>query len=148
MTDLIKIAIDAMGGDGSPKKIIDGILLNHQSNKNLFYKIFGNESEINKLINNKISKEYYEIINKKIKNIKIAFGGMAEVPKRAINCEKNLNNKNLSLTSFERAKNYLEKDFKPIDDMRATKEYRMEIAKNLLIKCFLEIKSNKLIRLN
>jgi len=89
-----------------------------------------------------------QIINKKIKNIKIAFGGMAEVPKRAINCEKNLNNKNLSLTSFERAKNYLEKDFKPIDDMRATKEYRMEIAKNLLIKCFLEIKSNKLIRLN
>ena len=25
MTDLIKIAVDAMGGDGSPKKIIDGI---------------------------------------------------------------------------------------------------------------------------
>ena len=89
-----------------------------------------------------------QIINKKIKNIKIAFGGMAEIPKRAINCEKNLNNKNLSLTSFERAKNFLEKDFKPIDDMRATKEYRMEIAKNLLIKCFLEIESKKLIRLN
>ncbi len=89
-----------------------------------------------------------QIINKKIKNIKIAFGGMAEIPKRAINCEKNLNNKNLSLTSFEHAKNYLEKDFKPIDDMRATKEYRMEIAKNLLMKCFLEIESKKLIRLN
>ena len=41
MTDLIKIAIDAMGGDGSPKKIIDGILLNHQTNKSVFYKIFG-----------------------------------------------------------------------------------------------------------
>ena len=63
MTDLIKIAIDAMGGDGSPKKIIDGIILNHQNNKNLFYKIFGNESEINKLIHNKISKEYYEIVH-------------------------------------------------------------------------------------
>ena len=63
MTDLIKIAVDAMGGDGSPKKIIDGILLNHQNNKNLFYKIFGNQSEINNLIYNKISKEYYEIIH-------------------------------------------------------------------------------------
>ena len=42
MTDLIKIAVDAMGGDGSPKKIIDGIVLNHQNNKELFYKIFGN----------------------------------------------------------------------------------------------------------
>ena len=28
MSDLIKIAVDAMGGDGSPKKIIDGIILN------------------------------------------------------------------------------------------------------------------------
>ncbi len=63
MTDLIKIAVDAMGGDGSPKKIIDGILLNHQNNKSLFYKIFGNEPEINDLINNKIGKEYYEIIH-------------------------------------------------------------------------------------
>ena len=63
MTELIKIAVDAMGGDGSPKKIIDGILLNHKTNKNIFYKIFGNEPEINKLINNKIAKEYYEIIH-------------------------------------------------------------------------------------
>ena len=63
MIDLIKIAVDAMGGDSSPKKIIDGILLNHKSNKNIFYKIFGNESEISKLINNKIDKKYYEIIH-------------------------------------------------------------------------------------
>ena len=63
MSNLIKIAVDAMGGDGSPKKIIDGILLNHQSNKNVFYKIFGNELEISRLINNNISKEYYEIIH-------------------------------------------------------------------------------------
>jgi len=32
--------------------------------------------------------------------------------------------------------------------MRASKNYRMEIAKNLLMKCFIEIKDNKLIRLN
>jgi len=28
MTDFIKIAVDAMGGDGSPKKIVDGIIFN------------------------------------------------------------------------------------------------------------------------
>jgi len=32
--------------------------------------------------------------------------------------------------------------------MRASKNYRMEIAKNLLLKCFTEIKNNKSIRLN
>ena len=89
-----------------------------------------------------------EIVNKKIKKAIIAYGGMAEIPKRAINCENFLNNTNLSLDSFEKAKNFLEKDFAPIDDMRATKDYRIEVAKNLLIKFFLEIKSNKLIRLN
>ncbi len=89
-----------------------------------------------------------EIVNKKIKKAIIAYGGMAEIPKRATNCENFLNNTNLSLDSFEKAKNFLEKDFRPIDDMRATKDYRIEVAKNLLIKFFLEIKSNKLIRLN
>tara|TARA_B100000902_G_C27248349_1_gene883833 strand:+ start:33 stop:1043 length:1011 start_codon:yes stop_codon:yes gene_type:complete len=63
MSDMIKIAVDAMGGDGSPKKIIDGIILNHRTNKNNFYKIFGDKNKIHGLINNKISNEFYEIIN-------------------------------------------------------------------------------------
>ena len=41
-----------------------------------------------------------------------------------------------------------ESDYKPIDDMRASKLYRMEIAKNLLMKCFLEVKSKKMLRVN
>ncbi|MDC0152920.1 xanthine dehydrogenase small subunit [Candidatus Pelagibacter sp.] len=89
-----------------------------------------------------------EINNKKIKNIKIAYGGMSPIPKRAINCEKTLTNSNLSEDSFEKAKKDLEKDFSPINDTRATKDYRMEVAKNLLMKCFIEIKKKKLIRLN
>ena len=89
-----------------------------------------------------------EINNNKIKNIKIAYGGMASIPKRAVNCEKTLINSSLSEENFEKAKKNLEKDFKPINDTRATKDYRMEVAKNLLMKCFIEIKKNKLIRLN
>jgi len=45
MSDLIKIAVDAMGGDGSPKKIIDGIIFNHSINKNNFFKIFGDKNQ-------------------------------------------------------------------------------------------------------
>ena len=63
MKDYVNIAVDAMGGDGSPKKVVDGILLNHQTNKSVFYKIFGNQSKINNLIDNKIDKKYYEIIH-------------------------------------------------------------------------------------
>ena len=63
MTDLIKIAIDAMGGDNSPNKIINGVLHHHKSNKNVFYKIFGDQNKINNLILNKINEEFYEIIH-------------------------------------------------------------------------------------
>ncbi len=63
MSDLIKIAVDAMGGDGSPKKIIDGIVLNNKSNKNIFYKIFGDKNQIFQLINDKIDNKFYEIIH-------------------------------------------------------------------------------------
>ncbi len=63
MPERIKIAVDAMGGDGSPKKVIDGIIYNHQSNKNNFYKIFGDKNKISPLIKNKITKEFYEIFH-------------------------------------------------------------------------------------
>ncbi|MBD1164972.1 phosphate acyltransferase PlsX [Pelagibacterales bacterium SAG-MED13] len=63
MSDLIKIAVDAMGGDNSPKKIIDGVIHNHNKSKINFFKIFGNENEINPLINKNISKEFYEIVH-------------------------------------------------------------------------------------
>ena len=60
---MIKIAVDAMGGDNSPKKIIDGIINHHSSNKDVFYKIFGNEEEIKKCLDNKINNNNFEIIN-------------------------------------------------------------------------------------
>ena len=63
MSELIKIAVDAMGGDNSPKKIIDGIILNNQINKNIFYKIFGNKTQIEQCIAKKIENNYFEIIH-------------------------------------------------------------------------------------
>ena len=63
MSNLTKIAVDAMGGDGSPKKIIDGIIHSHKSNKENFFKIFGNKSKIESLIKNKLDKNFYEIVN-------------------------------------------------------------------------------------
>ena len=63
MSSLIRIAVDAMGGDNSPKKIIEGIIKHHLSNKYVFYKIFGDEQKINKHIDNKIKKTNFEIVN-------------------------------------------------------------------------------------
>jgi glycerol-3-phosphate acyltransferase PlsX len=63
MSKIIKIAVDAMGGDGSPKKVIDGIIHHHQNNKNTYYQIFGDQKKITPLINNKLLKNTFEIIH-------------------------------------------------------------------------------------
>ena len=89
-----------------------------------------------------------EINKDKIKKIRIAYGGMSSTPKRAFNCEKVLVNSNLSYKTISKAKKLLEKDFKPITDTRASQNYRMEVAKNLLEKCFSEVKQKKNIRIN
>ena len=63
MSDFVKIAVDAMGGDNSPKKIIDGIIHNHKKNKDIFFKIFGEKNKIEEIIDKKIDKNFYEIIH-------------------------------------------------------------------------------------
>ena len=63
MSKLITIAIDAMGGDGSPKKIIDGIAHHFDKNRNSFYQIFGDKNQINKFIPRSLSNDCYEIIH-------------------------------------------------------------------------------------
>ena len=60
---MIKIAVDAMGGDNSPKKIIDGVIHHHANNNDVFYKIFGDKEQINKFLENKIKKNNFEIVN-------------------------------------------------------------------------------------
>ena len=85
------------------------------------------------------------ILKNKIQSVRIAYGGMAAIPKRAIYCEKILLNSLITDDIINKAKQALEKDFRPITDMRASNFYRLEVAKNLLEKCCEEIKQKKLI---
>ena len=63
MNTIIKIAVDAMGGDNSPEKVIKGIIHHYKNNKDVFYKIFGNEKEIIKFLDKSINIDNYQIIN-------------------------------------------------------------------------------------
>ena len=78
----------------------------------------------------------------------IAYGGMSEIPKRALTIEKDLINSEFSENTFSRAANLIDKDFSPLDDMRASRNYRLTVAKNLLLKAFYEIKDKKNIRIH
>ena len=70
---------------------------------------------------------------------------MASTPKIANAVQRVLLNSSTPVTEEKiyKAKQALEIDFKPISDMRASRKYRMEVAKNLIEKCFLEIKNEK-----
>ena len=60
MNNTIRIAIDAMGGDGSPKKVIDGIIEHNKKSKNIKYLIFGDKEIIENYIPNSLNKNLYE----------------------------------------------------------------------------------------
>ncbi|MBC3468599.1 xanthine dehydrogenase small subunit [Pseudomonas sp. RW10S2] len=81
------------------------------------------------------------IENGVVGGVRIAFGGMAAIPKRARACEAALLGKPWNQSSIERACQALAEDFSPLTDFRASKEYRLLTAQNLLRKYFIEQQS-------
>ena len=60
MSKMITIAIDAMGGDGSPKKIIDGINHHYKSTSHVFYKIYGDQEQISKFLPSTLNQKSFK----------------------------------------------------------------------------------------
>ncbi|WP_120497606.1 xanthine dehydrogenase small subunit [Kiloniella sp. EL199] len=84
------------------------------------------------------------IVNGKVTQARITYGGMAGIPKRAEKSEKSLINIALNAPeTWGKAVQALEQDFNPLSDMRASADYRMEAAKGLLIKVLHEISNGK-----
>ena len=75
----------------------------------------------------------------KIADARVAFGGMAAVPKRAERCEAALEGSDLSDDTIARAAAELARDFTPISDARASADYRAHVAGNLLKRFYLEV---------
>ena len=78
--------------------------------------------------------------DRRIAAARIAFGGMAAIPKRATRAEAALSGMSLDdEASWNDAIAALAQDFQPIADMRASAAYRMEVAQGLLRKALIEI---------
>lgn len=84
---------------------------------------------------------HIEVQNGVVVHARVAFGGMAEVAKRATCCEAQLLGQPWQTATVERACQALTQDFTPISDFRASREYRMQVAKNLLRRCHIEMTS-------
>ena len=74
----------------------------------------------------------------KVGMIRTAFGGMAAIPKRAVAVESALIGKPWTTATIDSAVEAFATDFQPLTDMRASAEYRMLAAQNLLRRFHLE----------
>ncbi len=82
-----------------------------------------------------------EIEDGKVRSARLAFGGMAATPKRAKHAESAMIGNPWNTDTVRNAMGSLADDFAPISDMRASAEYRMEAARNLLLHYHLEATS-------
>ncbi len=80
----------------------------------------------------------FDVENGRIAAVRIAYGGMAAVPKRAAHTEAALTGQPWSRATLEAALPAIALDYAPMSDMRASAEYRMQVAKNLLLRFIAE----------
>lgn len=71
-----------------------------------------------------------------VTSARIAFGGMAGVPKRAALAEAALVGQPWTLSTAEAAAQSMAGDFVPLSDMRASAAYRLTVAQNLMVRYF------------
>ncbi len=73
-----------------------------------------------------------------ISRCRLAYGGMAAIPKRAEQTEQFLLGKPFNAETMRAAKDVLAAEFTPLTDVRASAGYRTQVAGNLLERYFLE----------
>ena len=74
-----------------------------------------------------------------VSEARIAFGGMAATPKRAPASEAALNGQPWNEETAARAGAAMAEDFRPIDDHRASADYRLRVAANLFVRLYRDI---------
>lgn len=80
----------------------------------------------------------FELEGVQIVSARIAYGGMAAVPKRANAVEVALIRQNFDESALSGAAHWLAQDFTPLSDHRATADYRFLVATNLLLRAAIE----------
>jgi xanthine dehydrogenase small subunit len=73
-----------------------------------------------------------------VREARIAYGGVAAIPKRATQCEHALAGKPWTEETARAAMAALDRDYTPLSDMRASAAYRRTVTRNLLHRLYLE----------
>lgn len=74
-----------------------------------------------------------------ITDIRLTYGGMAAIPKRARNAENKLLGQTLTLSNIEAAADCISEDLTPLSDWRGSASYRARVAKGLLSRLYHDV---------
>ena len=107
-------------------------------NENTFFRTYKISKRFNQDISALCGAFAIEIEDNQVVSARIAFGGLAGTPKRATACEAALSGAPWTEQTIDRAMEAMLEDFTPLTDMRASRDYRMKTAQNLLRKVYLE----------
>lgn len=81
---------------------------------------------------------YIRLEGREIDHIRVAFGGMAATPIRLYPLEEALSGKQWDRETLAEAKQMIPRLLEPLSDVRASREYRLLVAQNLLERAYLE----------
>lgn len=142
--DVRKIAVEDFFVDYkktvlAESEFIKDIYVPKASADNQHLKLYKISKRIDDDISAVLAAFFVELDGTTVKTVRLAFGGMAAIPKRAANAEAALLNKSFTKENIDAAKQALALDFQPMTDVRASDKYRMTVAQNLIEKCFLEL---------
>lgn len=79
--------------------------------------------------------------NKTVKDVRTCLGSVAPTPIEIKEIRKKMVEKNFNQLDFNQLGQIVEDKISPIDDIRGTREYRKDVAKNIMIKALEEISS-------
>lgn len=121
--------------DRVPGEFVEALTIPHQPDRLKCYKL---SKRFDQDISAVCGCFALTIADGRVRDARIAFGGMAGIPKRATAVERALNGQPWTRETITRAATAWDNDFAPLSDMRASASYRLTAARNMLTRYYLE----------
>lgn len=128
--------IDYGKQDRAPGEFVEAVSFPRQPDSLRVYKI---SKRFDQDISAVLGAFNVTVVNGTVTSARIAFGGMAGIPKRASHVEAALTGKAWTAETVAAAQAMFDKDFTPLTDMRASSTYRLETARGLLARYFADL---------
>ncbi len=121
--------------DREPGQFIEAITIPRAGNHLYCYKL---SKRFDQDISSVCGCLWIKVASGQVIEARLAYGGMAGTPKRAYQAEAAIVGKAWGEDTVRAGMEALDDDFTPLTDMRASSDYRMKTAKNMLIRAFAE----------